>query len=308
MLHAGLRDRFTGAAPGTFTLMRCRSCEAAYLDPRPTRGSIGRAYARYYTHAAPTASASLGARLRDGYLNARHGWSFAHASPMGALVGALLPTRRARWLRETRGLPVPAPDATLLDVGCGSGAFLARMRDAGYAVQGLEVDAEAVAAARAAGLSVAHGTLDDGVLELTGGAGPRHFDVVTAWHVLEHVHEPVSFLRRAAAHLKPGGRLVVATPNLGAWSHRRFGAAWSELDAPRHLVLFGERALLAACARADLEVLGLHAALGAHGIAATSAGGSGSGSPRVAEWVHDAVCLLRPSLGEELILEARVAS
>ena len=61
---------------------------------------------------------------------------------------------------------------------------------------------------------------------------------MTLNHVVEHLHDPAGVLRRIAAILRPGGTLWIATPNLHALGHRRYGPDWLALDPPRHLVLF----------------------------------------------------------------------
>lgn len=81
VLHADQTDRVYFCAPGRWTLYRCDRCASAYLDPRPNRQSIGRAYASYYTHEKPEERRELSrkasVRWRDrcgnGYLNARSG-------------------------------------------------------------------------------------------------------------------------------------------------------------------------------------------------------------------------------------------
>jgi 2-polyprenyl-3-methyl-5-hydroxy-6-metoxy-1,4-benzoquinol methylase len=69
------------------------------------------------------------------------------------------------------------------------------------------------------------------------------FDAVTSRHVLEHVPAPEDFVRALAQFLKPGGRLVIVTPNAASLGHRFFGRDFYALDPPRHLVLFTARAI-----------------------------------------------------------------
>ena len=145
----------------------------------------------------------------------------------------MAPARGALVDREIRHLPA-IPGGRLLDVGCGSGAFLVQMAALGWRAQGIDPDPVAVASAREAGLNVMQGTLDD--LDLDEHAGA--FDAVTLSHVIEHLHDPADDLRRIQRLLRPGGLLWIATPNLEALGLRRFGPDWLNLDPPRHLVLF----------------------------------------------------------------------
>ncbi len=117
------------------------------------------------------------------------------------------PARSRMWQRRLRFLD-SAQGKRLLDVGCAEGAFLGAARDAGFDVQGTELSAHgAVATAKRLDVPVHCGELVDARFE--GGS----FDVVTLWHVLEHVLYPGETLAEVHRILKPGGWLVVAVPN-----------------------------------------------------------------------------------------------
>ncbi|MEZ6063171.1 MAG: class I SAM-dependent methyltransferase [Planctomycetaceae bacterium] len=126
------------------------------------------------------------------------------------------------------GRPVGAAPRAL-EVGCATGSYLLKLRDAGWDVQGVEPGAGPVDVARAAGLNVHHGSLDS--FDLNAG----HFDLVAAWMVLEHVPDPRTTLRQMFDRLQPGGRLLLSVPNAGCWEPAFFGADWDTWDLPRHL-------------------------------------------------------------------------
>ena len=132
----------------------------------------------------------------------------------------------------------------LLDVGCGSGYRLRRMAEAGWKVEGIDFDQQAVKMARSKGFEVRCGSL----VEASYPADT--FDVVSMYHVIEHVDNPLNVLRECIRILRPGGRLVLATPNIQSWGHKRFGVAWRGLEPPRHLHLFSSAALNALLASA----------------------------------------------------------
>jgi len=243
LLYDGLQDRIV-ATPGAWSLWRCTSCRSVYLDPRPTAGSIGRAYGReYVTHEPPVdrtrANPLVRARRRllNGYLNRRYGYGLSPAVDAGAWILPRLPykaVRVDRWIRHLH----PAPGRTrLLDFGCGNGEFLIQMRELGWSVQGLDFDPEAVSEATATGLSVRLGSLDALDPEVD------RFDAITLGHVVEHLHDPLATLRRARKLLEPGGMIWMATPNIQALGHRLFRQSWFALDPPRHLVLFNSESL-----------------------------------------------------------------
>ena len=123
------------------------------------------------------------------------------------------------------------PGGRLLDLGCGSGDFLALAKQLGWQVRGLEPDPSAAAVVRAAEIPVEIGTVD------SADYPEGHFDAITLSHVLEHFLDPVAAISRIARWLKPGGTLVTITPNPCSTVAELFGPYWYSLDAPRHLVL-----------------------------------------------------------------------
>jgi SAM-dependent methyltransferase len=253
-----LADRLYGCACGLWTFQRCARCGAAYLDPRPTRETIGGAYNDYYTHASspPAASESSSPAqnwrraLRHGYLNRRYGLSLARPSPLGPLLVPLVPglaSRHRRWAR----LPRPHEAASLLDVGAGSGGAVAHFRALGWDAVGVDVDPAAVAAARASDLPVTEE-------EITALAGSDRFDAITMSHSLEHLHDPAAALAAARRLLKPAGVLELITPNANSLGRRVYARDWLGLDPPRHLVVFTPRAITRALHDAGFQRIGFH--------------------------------------------------
>ena len=268
-LHAALRDRVFGA-PGEWRMVACRACQVAWLDPRPTRADIGKAYATYYTHASQQTSAvfhsvvpsarhvervrhRVAAWFRDaaeGVRSRRLGHPAPPASPGVTLLSRLaerVPVMRDTAVLSVAGLP-PGHGRRLLDVGCGSGEFLSRMRERGWAVIGVEPDPVAAAAARRDDLDVRDGMLEDAAF------ADESFDAVVLSHVIEHVHDPIALLRECGRILRPGGRLVLTTPNLTSVGHRRFGADWRGLEPPRHLHVFSVESLASCVDQVGLAV------------------------------------------------------
>jgi SAM-dependent methyltransferase len=126
----------------------------------------------------------------------------------------------------------------IVDIGCGGGLFLKILRERGYAGVGLDNSA---AAARVAlkqnGVPVICGDLTHSPLDRGG------FSLVTMFHVLEHVYDPVGYLRTARDLLSPDGRLIVQVPNASSWQFLIFGEHWNGVDVPRHLVNYRQRDL-----------------------------------------------------------------
>jgi 2-polyprenyl-3-methyl-5-hydroxy-6-metoxy-1,4-benzoquinol methylase len=121
----------------------------------------------------------------------------------------------------------------LLDVGCGSGAYLARMQQLGWEVVGVERAVRMAEQIRTRlGIPVVAAGLPSNDLPV------GHFDLVTAWQVLEHMERPRQALACIRKLLRAGGRLALTVPNQSGWAARWFGPAWVGLDLPRHLVHF----------------------------------------------------------------------
>ncbi len=149
--------------------------------------------------------------------------------------------RRERIVRGVLGAT-----GSLLDVGCGSGEFTARAAAAGWRVVGVDPIADAAQVARDRGLDVRTGTL------ATTGVGGG-WDVVCAFHVLEHMPDSPAFLAELASHARPGGLVAVECPNWDSAIRRRYGAQWPHLRPLEHLVHFTPATLAVAMRAAGLE-------------------------------------------------------
>jgi SAM-dependent methyltransferase len=159
-------------------------------------------------------------------------------NPFAAFVLHRLYLRRVdRWLAR---LP---PSGLALEIGAGTGWMLRALRERGWRALGSERSLDAAAPARsAAGAPMFVG-------DLTALREAPVLDLVIMFHVLEHLADPLTELRAAAARLRPGGTIVLGLPNIGSWQARLSGHHWMHLDVPRHLGHFTpdaiERALRA---------------------------------------------------------------
>lgn len=256
LLYGGLTDRVYASAPGAWDLHECLCCGAAFLDPRPTPASIWRAYTRYCTHKPPGEPIAPGPEgglrllrraLRNGYINAKYGTNLQPSSSLGRWVVPLLGSKQGEIDHGLRHLPPRTEDApgSVLDIGCGDGSFLRTAMELGWQATGIDPDPKA--SGYAAGARVQQGGLP------ATGLQSASYDVVTLSHVIEHTHDPVASLREVFRLLRPGGQVWIATPNVLAEGHRRFGANWIGLHPPAHLVVFSHAALRRALQLAGFE-------------------------------------------------------
>lgn len=240
LLYDKLNDRLFGA-PGKWNLKECTNseCDLVWLDPMPLEEDIGKAYQSYYTHQDNNNINYTGLRrfyrlIKEGYLANKYGYLNSTVATWQRLLSVLLyfdPGRCADLDFSIMYLP-SQPNASLLEVGCGSGWMLEIMKGLGWKVEGVDFDPSAVENARNKGLCVKCGTLS------SQGYPDNHFDVITMSHLIEHVHEPLKLLQECYRILKPGGKLVIVTPNIKALGHTYFKESWLHLDPPRHLHIF----------------------------------------------------------------------
>jgi len=132
----------------------------------------------------------------------------------------------------------PVPGGRLLDVGCGGGRIVENLRLLGWDATGLEPDEAAASGARALGIPVVTGSLPD------ARYGDGSLDAVVMVHVVEHLHDARRILGEVRRILRPGGTLVIVTPNPASMTHAWFRDAWLQLDPPRHLCLWSRQALV----------------------------------------------------------------
>jgi SAM-dependent methyltransferase len=197
-----------------FGLLACPACGLRKTAPQPAPEVIGKYYASsdYVSHSD----------TRTGAVNQLY--HFARQFMLG---------RKAAWVIQAAG----RTSGRLLDVGAGTGYFAEHMRDRGWTVTALEPDEGARRLALERAKLAIRPAEDLFTLE------PGTFDVITLWHVLEHVHAPADYLRQFRKLLAPGGMLIIAVPNPESRDARQYGPDWAAWDVPRHLWHFSPEAM-----------------------------------------------------------------
>jgi 2-polyprenyl-3-methyl-5-hydroxy-6-metoxy-1,4-benzoquinol methylase len=184
-----------------------------WLDPRPLESDICTAYLNYYTHddggGAKSSTPSRGftsamrQRIKRAYIASqlsRADHEINWSDRMLGLLAYLDPTRRADTDFPLKYL-LRRPVGRMLDLGCGSGELLGRMRSLGWQTEGVDVDPVAVEAARRNGFKPRTGSLHEQRFP------DASFDAVVMSHVIEHVHHPRALLEEVRRVLKPGRTL-----------------------------------------------------------------------------------------------------
>ncbi|MGC1456585.1 MAG: class I SAM-dependent methyltransferase [Nitrospirota bacterium] len=233
----GITDNSTGLEQ-KFNLVRCRSCDLVYVNPRPIRDVISRYYPQdsYYAYHFQDQN-TLKRRIRNYVLEAQGGYAHSGKDDLFVrVIGKMLATlTRNQILMFAPSLP----NGKALDVGCGCGDLLLWLQGHGWGeVRGVELSPGAADLANKNGLNVFCGEL------INANYPDRYFDFITLNHVLEHVHDPMQTLKEIHRILKPDGLLVVGVPNFGSFENIVFGRHQSILkEVPRHLYHFSRQTM-----------------------------------------------------------------
>lgn len=206
----------------SFAIQSCSACNFHFTSPRPEQSAIGNYYLskNYISHAAtPT-----GIRDRIYHSVRQH-------------------TIKTKYQLIARH----HAKGRVLDVGCGTGDFLVYLHTKGYQTQGVEVSPGARAIAQAKITAIAP--------DLDSIPAISQFDVVTLWHVLEHVADPATTLQHLHARCPAGALLVIAVPDRESWDCKHYGPQWAAWDVPRHLSHFRRQDIRSLLAKSGFDLV-----------------------------------------------------
>ncbi len=214
-------DRY--AYPGNFNLIECSKCHHKFLDTYFSEEQLSELYSEYY----PRASFDI-----KNY--APHQESHGYFS----------------WLKGDRASVfrwVPK-NVKVLDVGCGFGESLGYHKSRGCEVWGVEADGNIARVADKFGFNVKVGLFD--------AKNYKHdfFDYITMDQVVEHLTDPVGTLKGVADILKPGGHVVLSTPNANGWGAKLFRRRWINWHTPYHLQFFSLESISIMAEAVGLEI------------------------------------------------------
>jgi len=197
-----------------FSIWHCNNCTARFTQDVPAQDDIGGYYASadYISHSD----------TKEGIIN-----NLYHLVRKRTLA-----SKRKLVMRET-GISKGA----ILDIGCGTGAFLNTIQHAGWTITGLEPDAAArVKAVELYGINPLE---PQKLFELV----PASYNAITMWHVLEHVHQLHEYVRQIETLLTEKGKLFIAVPNYTSKDAAAYGENWAAYDVPRHLYHFSPQSM-----------------------------------------------------------------
>ena len=190
-----------------FTLQECAACNFVVTSPRPDPNTIS----LYYQSTHYISHTSKGNNLIDRlYLVAR--------------------TFTLRW--KYRLVRKHKPGGFILDFGCGTGAFLQYMKKRNWIIAGMEPSEVAREQANKNTETIIYSSLSQ---------IDKQFDIITLWHVLEHLHDLNKNIQELKRLLEKDGILFIAVPNHNSLDSKSYGAYWAGYDVPRHLWHFSKQ-------------------------------------------------------------------
>lgn len=140
---------------------------------------------------------------------------------------------------------------SILDVGCGSGIFLSGLDSLKFDKYGSEINKEGFEICKGRRINVFYGDISK------INFGVKKFDVISLWHVLEHVKKPALLFNTIRDLLKPEGVLIFQTPNTDSLGFKIGKKYWFHLDSPRHLILYNNKSLEVLCKLTGFKITGI---------------------------------------------------
>lgn len=212
------------ASNNEFSLLLCNSCAFVITSPRPTFEAIGSFY--------------------------KSNQYISHSGNTSGLIGKLYLLARSLTLtKKRRTIETFSQSGSLLDYGCGTGEFLNECKANEWTVEGIEPSEEA----REKASKLTNASIHKDISQLVD----HQYDIITLWHVLEHVHNLQNVIHTLTKHLKADGTIFIAVPNHESWDAKKYKEHWAAYDVPRHLWHFSKANMKALLNQHGLKIKGI---------------------------------------------------
>ena len=198
----------------SFNIMECEKCSLRFTSPIPNENEIGKYYEsdKYISHAKRVTS------IFD-------------------LVYKIIRKFTLQSKRKTVEQFSKKQSGTLLDIGCGTGDFLIKMKNYGWEINGVEINNSARAIAeKSIGKTIFN--------QNEFFNSDKKYDAITLWHSLEHLHELKKYLQKISKSLNANGVVIIAVPNYNSSDAEYYQKDWAAYDVPRHLYHFSFDSML----------------------------------------------------------------
>jgi 2-polyprenyl-3-methyl-5-hydroxy-6-metoxy-1,4-benzoquinol methylase len=208
-----------------FNLITCDSCSLVITSPRPDDAALE----KYY--------------LSQSYIS--------HTSKSTSLIDFLYLASRKFTLRKKVKLisKYSGPTKSILDYGCGTGHFLQACKSDSWIISGIEPSD--LARTKASELLQTQ-------VKKSIGEQTKKFEVITLWHVLEHIPEPDKIIEELKSRLTENGTIFIAVPNTKCYDAEKYKSTWAAYDVPRHLWHFNPGNMQALLSRLKMKITAIH--------------------------------------------------
>lgn len=209
--------------PGSFNLFKCKNCGHIFLNAKLSEELLTNLYTNYYPRAELD-------------------------------IKKIIPIYEAKgfssWLKgkQSSAYTYVPPNVRILDIGCGFGETLAYHKNRGCDVFGSEVDKNVSSSAKKFNLDIRIGTYNSNNYE------KDFFDYITMDQLIEHIEDPIDFLKGIYENLKKGGIAIISTPNANGWGAKWYKNQWLHWHTPYHLHFFSKTSLKVAAQKANLQI------------------------------------------------------
>lgn len=190
----------------SFVIVECENCSFKFTNPRPNEASIGAYYEsdEYVSHS----------NSKSGIINKAY-----------HVVRAITTKQKVELINK-----YSPKKGKLLDYGCGTGVFITAAKKDSWEIEGVEPNATA--------REIAEKQLNKKVAENLAAVPVDKYEVITLWHVLEHIHTLNETLKQLIELLAEDGTLIIAVPNADSHDAKLYKENWAAYDVPRHLYHF----------------------------------------------------------------------
>lgn len=208
----------------SFALVKCKKCQLLFTNPRPELNNLS----KYYQSEDYISHKNKGTNLTN---------------IIYKMVRKYTLIKKAKLIRQYQN------EGSLLDFGCGTGDFLSKCKSLGWEVNGIEIDegARSIAAKKI--------SKDNVFTSIDDIKKNKKYDVITAWHVLEHVYDLKQTIKSLKKKLNKEGTLIIAVPNYLSYDSTYYKEFWAGYDVPRHLYHFSKQSFSYLMSKARLSLI-----------------------------------------------------
>lgn len=214
--------------PGLYSVYQCTNCHFGQISPEPDQATLEKIYTDHY-HRSNTSAEEVKRQAQ--------------------YTGSWKQRMQRAWIGTTHDAHFYiTPGTKVLDMGCGNGKSLLEIQNMGGEAYGTEYDKNIKSIAKDLGLNIHFGDLN------SAPWSDEFFDFITMSQLLEHIIDPVAFLKIVKQKLKKNGRVVMSFPNIDSFNRKQAGRKWINWHIPYHVNFFSRKSILLLAEQTGLSV------------------------------------------------------